>query len=161
MNLEVQNLSKSFAQGPIKIEVLKELSLCAKAGEVIAILGHSGSGKSTLLSLLAGLDTPSSGRIQLAGSLIHEMSQDSLALWRGRNVGIVFQQYHLFPHLSALENVRLPLEILGRENRERAECLLKEMGLAERMNHLPRELSGTSMIRIDNLSHGLFFQARA
>jgi putative ABC transport system ATP-binding protein len=148
MNLEIQNLCKSYRQGEESVHVLRGLELKAESGEIAAVLGQSGSGKSTLLSLLAGLDKPSQGSIQVAGEAVHLMDQDTLARWRGKNVGIVFQQYHLLPHLTALENARLPLEILGLPAQERAEKLLHELGLAHRMHHLPRELSGGECQRV-------------
>lgn len=146
MNLEIHGLSKSYRQGEQAVEVLRGLELEAEAG-IVAVLGQSGSGKSTLLSLLAGLDKPSAGSILVAGASVHSMDQDALARWRGKNVGIVFQQYHLLPHLTALENARLPLEILGLPA-ERAETLLHELGLGHRLHHLPRELSGGECQRV-------------
>jgi putative ABC transport system ATP-binding protein len=149
LSLNIIDLYKSYGQGNLSVPVLKGINLQVKEGEIVAILGQSGSGKSTLLSLLAGLDQPNSGSILLHGESIHDKSQDSLAQWRGKNIGIVFQQYHLLPFLSAQENVELPLEILGIEDRSaRAASLLHDLGLDHRKDHLPREMSGGESQRV-------------
>jgi putative ABC transport system ATP-binding protein len=111
MILRAANLSKSFFQGEQEIQVLHGLQLEVKKGERVAILGESGSGKSTLLSLIAGLDLPSSGQVLIEGEDLAKMNEDTLAKFRAKKIGIVFQQYHLISHLTALENVMLPLEI--------------------------------------------------
>lgn len=148
MSLHVENLHKSYSQGTQNLEILRGLNLEVKTGEVVAVVGKSGSGKSTLLSLLAGLDSPDSGKISLANASIEKLSQDELSQWRGKNVGIVFQQFHLMAHLTALENVLFPMEILGQDNPSRAEALLADLGLGARMHHLPRELSGGECQRV-------------
>jgi putative ABC transport system ATP-binding protein len=115
MILQVRDLHKSF-QTPDRqgtINILRGLNLTMTQGETVAVLGQSGSGKSTLLSLLAGLDKPSSGAIELDGKRLDTLSEQKLAEFRARNISIVFQQFHLLPHLSALENVGLPLELEG------------------------------------------------
>lgn len=149
MSLEIRDVHKVYVQGGQNISVLQGLSGEVKEGEIVAVLGQSGSGKSTLLALLAGLDSPSAGSILLRGESVEKMSPEQLARWRGENIGIVFQQYHLLAHLTALENVELPLEILGREERTKiATELLTDLGLAHRLHHLPREMSGGECQRV-------------
>jgi putative ABC transport system ATP-binding protein len=149
MSLEFVDVHKTFLQGAQEISVLQGLNGKVAAGEIVAILGQSGSGKSTLLSLLAGLDHPSRGSILLRGEAVERKSPEEMARWRGKNIGIVFQQYHLLPHLTAQENVELPLEILGLPDREaRAIGLLTDLGLGHRLDHLPRQLSGGECQRV-------------
>jgi putative ABC transport system ATP-binding protein len=149
VSLEIRDLHKSYSQGTEAIPVLRGVNLRVEEGTVLAILGESGSGKSTLLSLLAGLDRPSAGSIILRGEAIESRTQDELARWRGRNIGIVFQQYHLLPHLTAQENVEFPLEILKMGGRaERAAGLLNDLGLSHRRHHLPRQMSGGESQRV-------------
>ena len=149
MSLSLQSVSKNYRQGDAEIKVLKNLSTEIQSSEVVAIVGQSGSGKSTLLSLLAGLDRPTSGEIFISGQDISKLSEPEMTLFRGRKIGIVFQQFHLFPHLTALENVMLPLEIWRETNREvRAKDLLEQMGLSHRMNHLPNQMSGGECQRV-------------
>lgn len=143
MILKADNLSKSFFQGEQEIQVLHGLQLEVKKGERIAILGESGSGKSTLLSLIAGLDSPSSGQVLIEGEDLAKMNEDTLAKFRAKKIGIVFQQYHLISHLTALENVMLPLEIArdARANEKALEALEK-VGLGHRKTHFPYQMSG-------------------
>lgn len=149
MSLEIRDVHKSYHQGSDAVPVLRGVNLTVEEGSIAAVLGESGSGKSTLLSLLAGLDRPSAGSILLRGETIETRSQDELARWRGKNIGIVFQQYHLLPHLTAQENVELPLEILKIGEREsRAAGLLQDLGLSHRLHHLPRQLSGGESQRV-------------
>lgn len=149
MSLEIRDLRKSFHQGGETVPVLHSLNAHVAEGEIVAVLGQSGSGKSTLLALLAGLDRPDAGSILVQGETVEGKGPDELARWRGRNIGIVFQQYHLLPHLTALENVELPLEILGLPEREEtARRLLTELGLSHRLHHLPRQLSGGECQRV-------------
>lgn len=149
MSLEIKNLSKHFLQGGTQIEVLRQLNSNIRSGEVVAILGQSGSGKSTLLSLIAGLEKPDSGQILLDGKDIVPMDEKSLTQYRAKNLSLVFQQYHLVAHLTALENVSLPLEILGEsDSTRRATDLLKELGLGHRLNHFPSQLSGGESQRV-------------
>ncbi len=149
MILEVKNLRKSFFQGKRQIDALKNVSFQVERKQSLAIVGPSGSGKSTLLSLLAGLDQATSGEILFAGEPLHEMSESQLNEFRAKNIGIVFQQFHLMPHLSALENVALPLDILRRDNaQEQAKEMLNMVGLAERVTHRPHELSGGECQRV-------------
>ncbi len=118
-------------------------------GEVVAIVGASGSGKSTLLALLAGLDTPSAGAVQLAGEDLFALDEDARAVLRGRTVGFVFQSFQLLPSLTALENVMLPLELAGRDDAaDQAREILSRVGLAERLQHYPKHLSGGEQQRV-------------
>jgi len=149
VSLEIRDVHKSYAQGTEAIPVLRGVNLTVEEGQIVAILGSSGSGKSTLLALLAGLDRPSAGSILVRGQAIETLNQDALARFRGENIGIVFQQYHLLSHLTAQENVELPLEILGKPDRAaRATTLLNSLGLGHRRSHLPRELSGGESQRV-------------
>jgi putative ABC transport system ATP-binding protein len=149
MSLKISNLEKFYVQGEKKIPVLQGLSTEVKTGEVVAILGQSGSGKSTLLALLAGLDFPDGGFLELDGYNLQGKTADELSKWRAKNVGIVFQQYHLLPHLTAQENVELPLEILAVDNRITiASQLLRDLGLGSRAHHFPRQMSGGECQRV-------------
>jgi len=119
------------------------------AGEAVAIVGASGSGKSTLLALLAGLDTPTAGTVELDGASLFELDEDARAELRGRAVGFVFQSFQLLPALTALENVMLPLELAGRDDAESAAReILARVGLAERLHHYPKHLSGGEQQRV-------------
>jgi putative ABC transport system ATP-binding protein len=149
MILEVEQLSKSFSQGRRQVEALKDVSFSIDQQQSLAIVGPSGSGKSTLLSLLAGLDKVEKGRITLSGKALHEMNEQELTQFRAHHIGIVFQQFHLMPHLTALENVSLPLEILGEDHvQERAREILEQVGLKDRIHHKPSELSGGECQRV-------------
>ncbi len=147
--LTVTGISKSFMQGDQKIQVLKNLDLNVRRGESIAILGRSGSGKSTLLSLLCGLDRPEEGDISLAQTWFSSLKEEDLTLFRGRKMGIIFQQFHLLPHLTAVENVSLALEILGdKDAGPKALKALEQVGLLHRKDHLPLKLSGGEKQRV-------------
>jgi putative ABC transport system ATP-binding protein len=149
MGIEIQNLKKSFYQGDTQIEVLKNVSAKISLGEIVAIVGESGSGKSTMLSLLSGLDRPDSGSIIIDNTDMTTLSEKEMTGFRASNISIVFQQYHLLPHLTALENVMLPAEILGRKNiKEDAIQLLEDMNLSHRLNHFPNQLSGGESQRV-------------
>lgn len=131
------------------LHILNDISLSLKAGETLAIVGASGSGKTTLLGLLAGLEHPSRGEIWLAGSSLNQLGENERARLRRRQVGFVFQSFHLLPSLTALENVMLALEIAGLERpRPRAEEALAQVGLAHRMQHYPRQMSGGEQQRV-------------
>lgn len=147
--IRAQNLTKGFYQGNQQISVIKNLYLEVKAGEMIAIVGQSGSGKSTLLSLLSLLDSPDQGEIFFGTENLTGYNQTDRTRFRGQNVGVVFQQFHLVQHLSALENVALPLVIQGREGAlEKAKALLDRVGLKHRMDHKPSQLSGGESQRV-------------
>jgi putative ABC transport system ATP-binding protein len=149
--LEVKHLTKSWTIPGRKesLRVLNKLSLRIQKAESVAIIGPSGSGKSTLLSLLAGLDYPDSGSIFLLGQNMTKLNETELAEFRGRNLGIVFQQFHLMPSLTTLENVSLPLDIAGDPDaKKKALEALDQVGLSHRLTHLPRELSGGECQRI-------------
>jgi len=140
----VRNLVKTIRNGATTVEIIRDISLEIPDRQFVAIMGPSGSGKSTLLGLIAGLDWPTSGSIEIDGTDITHLSEDKMALLRGRKLGFVFQAYHLVPTLTALENVMLPMEMLG-ENvsaaKPRAEYLLESVGLIERRTHYPTQLS--------------------
>jgi putative ABC transport system ATP-binding protein len=142
------NIKKNFVQGNNTIHVLENIDFEIQDGEVIALLGKSGSGKTTILSLLSGLEKPNSGTIKIDGIDLTSMSEDDLCDWRAKNLGIVFQQFHLVPHLTALENVSLSMEISGKENQVIAKDWLKKVGLNERENHYPATLSGGEQQRV-------------
>ncbi len=149
--IQVENLKKSFKQTENAIEILKNLNLNVKKGEKVGILGQSGSGKSTFLSLMSGLDSPDSGDIIINGVSTTKLTEKEWTQFRAKNISIVFQQYHLIGHLTALENVMLPLEILGESEKtatERATTLLDEVGLKTRATHFPSQLSGGESQRV-------------
>lgn len=149
MGVEIQNLQKNFYQGETKIEVLKSVSAQIQKGEIVAIVGESGSGKSTMLSLLSGLDRADSGAIIVDNTDMTKLSEKEMTGFRAANISIVFQQYHLLSHLTALENVMLPAEILGQKNiKEDATKLLTDMNLSHRLNHFPSQLSGGESQRV-------------
>ena len=135
--------------GAADLVILREIDLAVMPGEVVAVVGASGSGKSTLLALLAGLDTPTAGAVQLAGEDLFALDEDARAELRGRTVGFVFQSFQLLPSLTALENVMLPLELAARADAEdQAREILCRVGLAERLQHYPKHLSGGEQQRV-------------
>ncbi len=147
--IELHGVSKTVPSGTGLLTILHPLDLIVPAGQVVAITGPSGSGKSTLLGLLAGLDSPSAGRIAIDGNDITALGEDALARLRGRRIGFVFQFFHLLPSLTALENVLVPIEIAGGTGaRARATALLAEVGLSERGHHYPSQLSGGEQQRV-------------
>ena len=147
--LEAVNIAKLYPTPEGKLTVLEGINLKIYNSETLAIVGVSGSGKTTLLSLLAGLDLPSEGEIRIAGSNITNTDEDTRAKIRGQHIGFVFQQFHLMPNLSALENVALPLEIAGHGDAlTAAHSALREVGLENRANHYPSELSGGEQQRV-------------
>ena len=150
----VDQLRKSLRTGSTVVEILKGIDFRVARGEFVAIMGASGSGKSTLLGLLAGLDDPTSGSVALNGTVISYLPEDKLAQLRGRTIGFVFQSYQLIPTLTALENVLLPYELNGvdgvesKTGLERARELLVSVGLEQRMDHYPVQLSGGEQQRV-------------
>ena len=147
--IALENLDLSLGSGAARVHILKGISLDVDAGEAIGLVGPSGSGKSTLLMTMAGLERPDSGRITIAGQDLAGMDEDALARFRGRNIGIVFQSFHLVPTMTALENVALPLELADRADAfARAEKELRAVGLGERLNHYPAQLSGGEQQRV-------------
>lgn len=145
----LENVTKIVRSGDDDLTILSDVSLDIPGGQFVALTGASGSGKSTLLGLIAGLDAPSSGRINIDGDEITRLSEDDLADIRSQKIGFVFQSFHLIPSLTALENVMIPLEIRGaRDARERAEKLLEDVDLTNRGHHYPTELSGGEQQRV-------------
>ncbi|MBX6351685.1 MAG: ABC transporter ATP-binding protein [Clostridia bacterium] len=148
--LEVEDVSKVYLVGP-GVRALRRVSLAIPAGSFLALTGPSGSGKSTLLHLMGGLDRPTSGEVRLEGRPYSRLGPFGLARLRRRAIGFVFQQFHLVQELTALENVELPMRLLGREGpavRREAESLLARVGLASRAHHFPYELSGGEQQRV-------------
>jgi putative ABC transport system ATP-binding protein len=147
--VQAVNLGKQVQSGGEPLVILRDVSFAVGPGESVAILGASGSGKSTLLGLLAGLDVPSSGTVQLDGTDLFAFDEDGRAHLRGRLAGFVFQSFQLLPVLSALENVMLPLELQGTADaRERAATALQQVGMEHRLDHLPKHLSGGEQQRV-------------
>lgn len=141
--LRVENLVKTYGQGDNVVNAVDNISLSVNKGEFVAIVGASGSGKSTLLHLLGGVDRPTSGEIYIDGNEINSMNNDNLAIFRRRQIGIVYQFYNLIPILTVEENISLPCDLDGNKpDKERMNLILKSFGLFERRNHLPNELSG-------------------
>jgi putative ABC transport system ATP-binding protein len=149
--LEATGITKTIDTGTHRVEILRGVDLELPPGQFVAIMGASGSGKSTLLGLLAGLDTPTSGKVIIDGVDITGLNEDALALVRGRKIGFVFQSYQLIPTLTAEENVLLPFELSGGDvavGLSRARELLTNVGLADRMDHYPVQLSGGEQQRV-------------
>ncbi len=147
--LEAENVSKTVASPEGQLTILADVSLRVRTGETLAIVGASGAGKSTLLALLAGLDSPSTGRVSIAGVDLTDLNEDGRAAIRGKHVGFVFQSFHLIPSLTAVENVMLPLELGGRRDaRQTASAALDQVGLTPRLAHYPKQLSGGEQQRV-------------
>ena len=147
--LAVRGLCKEVQDASGKLAILRDISFALGAGQTVAIVGASGSGKSTLLGILAGLDIPSSGTVQLAGQDLFVLDEDQRAALRARHVGFVFQSFQLMPNLTALENVMLPLELAGvPDARAQATVMLQRVGLGERLQHRPKVLSGGEQQRV-------------
>jgi len=149
--IRIRGLAKSYHRGEQDIAVLLGIDLDVAAGEFVALMGPSGSGKSTLLNLIAGIDQPSAGTIQIGGVDIATLGEGGLADWRAAHVGFIFQFYNLIPVLSAFENVELPLLLTGlsaRQRRERVAQVMALVGLSDRADHLPSELSGGQQQRV-------------
>lgn len=147
-SIEVQGLGKDVADVSGMLSILDEIAFTQAAGTALAITGSSGSGKSTLLGLLAGLDVPSRGSVRLGGTDLFSLDEDGRARLRAEQLGFVFQSFQLLPHLTALENVMLPLELAGKPAREPAAAMLDRVGLSHRLHHYPRTLSGGEQQRV-------------
>jgi putative ABC transport system ATP-binding protein len=149
--VDVRDVVKTYRRDAQELTVLNGISLQVPEGEFVALMGPSGSGKTTLLNLIAGIDRPTSGQVNVAGTDVARLSESDLAKWRSRNVGFIFQFYNLIPVLSAVENVELPLlltRLNKRDRRDRALTALKVVGLADRSSHYPRQLSGGQEQRV-------------
>ena len=147
--LRARGIGKTVKSGDSDLVILRDIDLEITSGEAVAIVGASGSGKSTLLALLAGLDTPSAGSVEVEGASLFELDEDARAELRGRSVGFVFQSFQLLPSLTALENVMLPVELSGKADPEKSAIdVLNRVGLGERLHHYPRHLSGGEQQRV-------------
>jgi putative ABC transport system ATP-binding protein len=147
--IALQDVSLTLGDGPSSVHVLKGITLTVARGETVGIVGPSGSGKSTLLMVLAGLERVDSGTVRIGGEALDGRSEDWVASFRGRNIGIVFQSFHLIPNMTALENVAVPLELAGHDDPFAvARKELQAVGLGERLTHYPGELSGGEQQRV-------------
>ena len=144
--IDLRHVDKYYQSAAGDYHALKSIDLCISGGEFVSIIGKSGSGKSTLLNMINGIDRPTSGEVYVNGTAIHEMNENQMAIWRGENLGIIFQFFQLLPALNLKQNVILPMDLAGkytsRERRERAEHLLEIVGLTEHMHKLPSMVSG-------------------
>ncbi len=148
MILQCESLTQTYLSGGRPLTVLNDITFALPEGAFLAIIGPSGSGKTTLLGLLAGLDRPASGRVVLDGRDLGTLDEDARAQLRAERVGFVFQSFHLIPTLTARENVQVPLELRGEPSTERAESLLIHVGLGDRLDHYPAQLSGGEQQRV-------------
>jgi putative ABC transport system ATP-binding protein len=147
--IALSRVNLALGRGAARVHILKDISLAIENGEAVGLVGPSGSGKSTLLMVIAGLERIDSGSVTVAGADIGSLGEDDLARFRGRNVGIVFQSFHLIPTMTALENVAVPLELAGASDAfARAESELAAVGLSDRLTHYPAELSGGEQQRV-------------
>ena len=149
--IELNHVVKTYVRGKQKVEVLHDLNLEVDKGEFVALMGPSGSGKTTLLNLIAGLDSPTSGEVKVAGERIDKLSGGALAKWRSRNIGFVFQFYNLLPVLTAERNVEVPLlltKLSSSQRKQNVAAALQLVGLADRAKHKPNELSGGQQQRV-------------
>src|SRR5512136_2515276 len=150
--IEIRDLDKVYKTGKMEFQALKGINITIEKGELTAVVGPSGSGKSTLLNMITGIDRPTKGEVIVDGTRIDTLSEDRLAGWRGKNIGIVFQFFQLFPTLTAVENVMLPMDFAKRGNQkerhERAVKNLELVGLGDKLNNLPSELSGGEQQRV-------------
>ena len=147
--IALAGVNLSLGHGAARVHILKDIDLNIGKGEAIGLIGPSGSGKSTLLMVMAGLERADTGSVMVAGESLGDLSEDELARFRGRNVGIVFQSFHLIPTMTALENVAVPLELAGVDDaQERAQAELAGVGLADRLHHYPAQLSGGEQQRV-------------
>jgi putative ABC transport system ATP-binding protein len=150
--IELTGVEKVYRMGKVEYRALRGIDLSIVAGEMVAVVGPSGSGKSTILNMITGIDRPTAGTVTFDGSRLDHLTEEALAVWRGANVGIIFQFFQLLPTLSALENAALPLDFLRRgskrERFDRARQNLELVGLADKADHLPTELSGGEQQRV-------------
>ena len=147
--LEVKELTKKYGQGDSAVVAIDHISFSVERGEFVAITGASGSGKSTLMNMIGGIDNPTSGEVIIDGKCISSMSEDALAIFRRRNLGMIYQFYNLIPTLTAKENILLPWRLDGRkENKEKVKEILQVLGLSERADHLPGQMSGGQQQRV-------------
>lgn len=147
--LKVENLSKTYGKGENEVKAVDNISFSVEKGEFVAIIGASGSGKSTLLHLLGGVDRPTSGKVYIEGKDIYSLSDDNLAIFRRRQVGLIYQFYNLIPVLNVTENITLPCNLDGKQiNEKRLSDLLHTLGLDNRKNNLPNQLSGGQQQRV-------------
>ncbi len=147
--LKVENLCKIYGEGEKEVRALDNVSFSVAKGEFLAIIGASGSGKSTLLHLLGGVDRPTSGRVLIDGEDIYRLDDDSLAIFRRRQVGLIYQFYNLLPVLTARENITLPMDLDGvTPDREKVDRIIAQMGLTGREDHLPNQMSGGQQQRV-------------
>lgn len=147
--LKVENLSKIYGKGENEVKAVDNVSFQVEKGEFVAIIGSSGSGKSTLLHLIGGVDRPTSGKVYIDGKDIYQLNNDNLAIFRRRQIGLIYQFYNLIPILNVEENITLPCDLDGQKvNKEKLTELLKTLGLEKRKNHLPNELSGGQQQRV-------------
>ena len=147
--LKVENLSKTYGKGENKVKAVDNISFSVEKGEFVAIIGSSGSGKSTLLHMLGGVDRPTEGKVYIEAKDIYTLSDDNLAIFRRRQVGLIYQFYNLIPVLNVVENITLPCNLDGKEiNKKRLDDLLHTLGLENRRNNLPNQLSGGQQQRV-------------
>lgn len=147
--LRVENLSKAYGEGTNRVVALDDVSLTVKQGEFVVIIGPSGSGKSTLLHSLGGVDRPTAGKVFIAGKDVYRQNDEELAIFRRRQVGLIYQFYNLIPILNVVENITLPVLLDGQKvNQARLDELLKTLGLVDRTGHLPNQLSGGQQQRV-------------
>ncbi len=149
--IELENVSKTYSLDSVKVNALDKVSLKISKGDFVSIIGPSGSGKSTMLHILGALDRPSSGKVEIDGTDLAKLSDSEVARLRGKKIGFVFQFFNLYPTLSAIENVELPMmimEIPEHERKKRAAELIEKVGLKQRANHLPAQLSGGERQRV-------------
>ena len=147
--LEIKNLCKVYGQGETRVDALKDISFDVEQGEFVAIVGPSGSGKSTLLHILGGVDTPTSGIVSIAGTDISKLDETKLAIFRRRQIGLIYQFYNLIPILNVEENMTLPVLLDGKKpDRKLLSDLVEKLGLIERLKHLPNQLSGGQQQRV-------------
>jgi putative ABC transport system ATP-binding protein len=147
--ISVADVDLTLGEGEVRTHILKSVSLTLEPGTSVAVLGPSGSGKSSLMAVIAGLERPDSGRVELSGADLSALDEDQLARLRGRSLGIILQSFQLLPTMTAVENVSVPLELAGaRDARERATAELEEVGLGLRLHHYPAQLSGGEQQRV-------------